>query len=91
MTDDAISLPDIAARLRWLRLSYGMTQTDFARSIGAQPNQYNNWERGKSRLSLDGALAIRRVYSVSLDFLYLGRADTLPRNLFDLWVKRKSA
>lgn len=76
---------DIAARLRWHRAIEGLTQKAYAQKIGQKRATLNNWESGDYRLSLDGALAIRRIYGLSLDFMYEGIEDALPMTLRAAW------
>ncbi|WP_407652482.1 helix-turn-helix domain-containing protein [Cohaesibacter marisflavi] len=76
----------IAQRLNWLLDYLELSQVEFARTINASPTTLSNWLSGRSRLSLDGALSIRKTYGVSLDFLYLGRADTLPQQIAKAWA-----
>lgn len=75
---EASSADNVAIRLRWVRNHFGLSQTQFAASVDAKIKQYNHWEKGRQRLSLDGALRINAVYGISLDFLFLGRSDALP-------------
>jgi transcriptional regulator with XRE-family HTH domain len=83
------SSPEIVAeRLLWLRKHLELSQREFAQSLGILNTQLNNWEKGKQRLSLQGALKINSVYGTSLDFLFLGRADTLPHTLRIAWASR---
>lgn len=76
---------DIAGRLRWHRDLEGLTQLEYARQIGVKRNTLNNWESGDYRLSLDGALALRKRYGLSLDFMYEGIDDALPMTLRRAW------
>ena len=69
---------DIAERLRVVREAQDLDQRQFAARAGLKYSQYKNWESGAFRLSLDGALALRRVYGVTLEFLYVGDIDSLP-------------
>ncbi|WP_108820379.1 helix-turn-helix transcriptional regulator [Pseudovibrio sp. Alg231-02] len=85
---DEFSHDNVANRLTWLRNFLGLNQKEFAKSIGVLPTQQNNWEAAKQRLSLQGALKINSIYGTSLDFLFLGRADTLPQNMRKAWVSR---
>lgn len=62
--------PITAQRVRSLRAASEMTQADFAELIGASRAQLGNWETGMGRLSLNGALALREAFGVSLDWLY---------------------
>ena len=80
---------DIAERLRWHRDLLGMDQSEFVRRLPSVSRQaYSNWESGSTRLSLNGALEIRRAYGLSLDFMYEGIADTLPMTLRQAWLDR---
>ena len=81
---------DIAERLKWHRevVLDGMTQNEYATSIGVKRAAYSLWEAGTHRLSLDGALAIRKRYGVSLDFMYDGNDDALPMTLRSAWRER---
>lgn len=79
--DEVYSKENVAKRLKWLRENTGLTQGKFAKSIGVSNTQYNNWETGRQRLSLEGALSINRVYGTTLDFLFLARRGDLPPEL----------
>lgn len=79
---------DIAARIRWHRELEGLTQKEYAEKIGQKRPALNNWESGDYRLSLDGALAMRRTYGLSLDFMYEGNDDALSMTLRAAWRER---
>lgn len=79
---------DIALRLRWHRNLEGLTQAQYGAKIGQKRATINNWESGDYRLSLDGALAIRKTYGLSLDFMYEGIDDALPMTLRAAWRDR---
>lgn len=79
---------DVAEKLLWLRERVDMSQTAFAKTIGANQTQYSNWETGRQRLPLSGALRLVAIYGVTLDFLYLNRTDTLPASLLKEWMSR---
>ena len=80
---------DIADRLKWHREAVmSLTQEEFATSIGVKRSAYSLWEAGTHRLSLDGALAIRNRYGLSLDFLYAGIDDALSMTLRNAWRER---
>lgn len=80
---------DIGDRLRWHREMLGLEQAEYVAPLPAvKRSAYSNWEVGSSRLSLNGALALSDVYGLSLDFLYLGNADTLPMALRNAWLSR---
>ncbi len=80
---------DIAERLKWHREKVvKLTQADYAEAIGAKRSALSLWEAGTQRLSLDGALSIRKKYDVSLDFLYVGNDGALPMTLRNAWRDR---
>jgi DNA-binding XRE family transcriptional regulator len=85
------SLEFIAARLEWVRRYYGLSQKEFAESIGVQPTTYSNWRRCTQNLSLDGAKRIKNRYRVSLDFLFTGDANNLPDQIRSAWEARPDA
>lgn len=77
-TNETASAESVARRLVWIREYFGLNQKEFSASIGVLPSQLNNWEKGRHRLSLEGALKINAVYGTTLDFIYLDRRDDLP-------------
>lgn len=81
---------DIAERLKWHRKLEGLTQAEYAVKIGQKRATINNWESGDYRLSLDGALALRKKFGLSMDFMYEGIDDALPMTLRQLWRERPS-
>ncbi|WP_119309666.1 helix-turn-helix domain-containing protein [Cohaesibacter haloalkalitolerans] len=83
---DNPSAESVALRLQWLRDYLGLSQTEIASSIGVKTTQWNNWERAHNRLSLTGGLRLGQVYGVSLDFLFLGRVDTLQHTMRTAWL-----
>lgn len=88
---DESSQEEVAKRLEWLRQYRNLSKTTFATSLGVGKNTYGNWTApGGQRLSLPAAINICRRYRVTLDFLYLGKIDGLPKDLFDSWVKHNS-
>jgi transcriptional regulator with XRE-family HTH domain len=79
---------DIAERVRWHRELLQLTQDQYAKRISSKRPKINNWESGDHRLSLDGALALRREFGLSLDFMYEGIDDALPMTLRNAWRER---
>lgn len=75
------SVENVAKRLVWLRNFLGLSQRDFASAIGVLPSQLNNWEKGRHRLSLEGALKINEIFGTTLDFIYLDRRNSLPHDM----------
>ncbi|WP_321829772.1 helix-turn-helix transcriptional regulator [Thalassovita sp.] len=72
---------DIANRLRAVRAYYDLNSKDFAEQAEVPYKSYSQWESGQFRVSIDGAMKIERRYGISLDFIYLGRLDTLPNRI----------
>jgi transcriptional regulator with XRE-family HTH domain len=91
MSDSSTPFGDIAARLRWHRELLGLTQEQYAERLGVKRARYSRWEAGKDRLSLDGGLALRKKYGLSLDFMYEGNPDTLPMTLRNAWIDRPAS
>lgn len=79
---------DIAERLAWHRGLLGLSQEDYAAKINFKRSAYSLWEAGSHRLSLDGALALRNKWGLSLDFMYEGIDDALPMTLRNAWRER---
>lgn len=78
---------DIADRLRAAREVEGADQRTFAEAAGLKYTQYKNWESGAYRIGLDGALALRERYGITLEFIYIGDVDSLPMS----WRKELSS
>lgn len=77
------SLPEIGKRLKDTRLALGMNQDQFARLAGIAQNTYNQWERGKSRPRLDEAIRLCDAHKLTLDWVYLGDASSIPFKIRD--------
>lgn len=78
----------IADRIKWHRSTIGINQDAYAIELGVKRSALSLWEAGSHRLSLDGALALRKRYGLSLDFLYEGIDDALPMTLRNAWRGR---
>lgn len=90
MSNDARPYGDIAERLLWHRNLLGLSQQEYAEKIGTKRSAYSLWEAGSHRLSLNGALALRQRFGLSLDFMYAGIDDALPMTLRNAWRDRPS-
>jgi len=88
MNDTPRPYADIAERIKWHRKTVGLNQAEYATSIGVKRSALSLWEAGTHRLSLDGALALRNKYGLSLDFMYEGIDDALPMTLRNAWRDR---
>lgn len=78
---DTAPFRDIAERLLAAQESLGVTAKSFAEGAGLSKTQMSNWQTGQVRISLEGALALRETYGLSLDFIYFGNLDALPYRL----------
>lgn len=72
------SLEAIARRLERTRTALGLSQSEFADKAGIARNTYNQWEKGKGRPQLDGAIALCHAYHLTLDWIYFGEVSGLP-------------
>jgi len=61
-------------RLKEVRLSAGLTQEEFAKSLGISKTTYNNYETGRREPRSDFWMAVADKYSVTIDYL-LGLSD----------------
>lgn len=86
MKDTVRPHSDIAERIKWHRQTVArLTQEQYADALGVKRSALSLWEAGTHRLSLDGALALRTKYGLSLDFMYEGIDDALPMTLRNAW------
>lgn len=60
--------------LKEVRLATGMTQEDFAESVGVSKTTYNNYETGRREPRSDFWMAIADKYNVTVDYL-IGLTD----------------
>lgn len=72
---------DVARRLSLARRALGMTQQEFGARAGLSQPQYNQFETGKRRLTIEAALQLCHVYNLTLDYLYRGDPSGLPYKL----------
>jgi DNA-binding XRE family transcriptional regulator len=78
----------IADRIRWHRALLALDQKSYAQRLSVTRSSLNNWESGDYRLSLDGALSMRRTFGLSLDFMFEGIDDALSMTLREAWRDR---
>ena len=60
---------EIGARLKALRISRGLNQTDLARPLGLTFQQIQKYEKGSNRVAISTGLELCRVLDVKLDAL----------------------
>ena len=69
---------EVGQRLRTLRQAFGVPSGELADLLGVAASAIANWERGRQRPSIAVAEMICRRFGVTLDWLFLGRDETLP-------------
>ena len=65
-------------RLRELRVSAGLNQTEIADLLDMQQNQYSRYERGERELPMHLFVKLSTHYNVSLDYM-VGLSDKKER------------
>jgi len=76
MANDAPQYIEIGQRLTSVRSNLtDLGQKEFALKHGFSTTQYNNWEKGTRRISVDCALTLCDAYGLTLDAIYRGRTD----------------
>lgn len=65
--------------LKQLRKEHGYTQTDLAKLIGMEQNNYSKYERGEREIGRKTIIKLCQIYNISADYL-LGLTDE-PRPL----------
>lgn len=66
------------------RAESSFNQKEWAEKHGFGVTQYNNWENGIRRITVDEALRLCSLYSVTLDFIYRGKLSGVPENIKNL-------
>lgn len=79
----------LADRLKNLRESSGLTQSDIARSFGISRSSVNSWEMGLSVPSTQYIVELAKKFEVSTDFL-LGLEETSTISVKGLTQKQVS-
>ncbi|MBQ2263232.1 MAG: helix-turn-helix transcriptional regulator [Loktanella sp.] len=78
MTNQDAPHKDIADRLVAIREGFSdLNQKQWAVKHGFTVTQWNNWEGGIRRITVESAERLCALYGLTLDFIYLGRRDGL--------------
>src|SRR5262249_30852518 len=80
--DMADEIQEIGDRLRLTREALKKNQADWCRMVGIEQQAWNNYERGRRRISLDHALKVVKATGVGLDWIYRGISKDLPQDIF---------
>jgi len=78
---DPLTIPEISYRMRLLRKTTGLNQTEFAKRVGVARNVWANVEGEFGRIGVDTALKLCSKYLVTLDWIYRGDTTLLPHGL----------
>lgn len=71
----------IGVRLIAVREGFSeLKQRPWAEKHNFSPTQWNNWEKGTRRISVDAAEQLADSYGLTLDYIYRGRRDGLSEN-----------
>lgn len=69
----------VGHRLLLLREAKGVKkQKDWAAILKASPSRYSNWENGIQMIPVKDASAVCSRTGATLDYIYHGKAETLP-------------
>lgn len=83
---DAVTLPydpvEVGQRMRLVREAHEVRSGELADFLGVAPSAIANWESGRKRPSIQVADLMCRRFGCTLDWLFLGRTETLSHGLF---------
>ena len=75
------SLAEIGERLRITRQALGRTQLAFCRAANISPSSYSRCKKGRTRPSIDAAIALCNAHKLTLDWIYRGDKSGLPTRI----------
>ncbi|OKO67482.1 helix-turn-helix transcriptional regulator [Bradyrhizobium sp. NAS96.2] len=75
------STEQVALRLKRTREAMKLTQAAWCRLVGIDTPQWNNYEAGGRRITIDAALKVCKATGVGLNWIYRGMASDVPVNL----------
>lgn len=81
----------VASRLRALRMSRGLDQTELAKLVGIGQSQISMMETGERGLSPRNAKKFIKVFRVDWNWLYEGDTTNVPKRLHDFIYGGKEA
>jgi len=73
----------VAARLKALRHAYGWRQNRIAAQVGISAPSWNKYELGNEMISIYHAALVECKTGATLDWIYLGRIETMPPRLLE--------
>lgn len=70
-----INQAKIIENIKFLRVSYKLTQANFAKILNLSFQQISNLENGRRNLTLEQALLLNQIFGISVDWI-LGISST---------------
>ena len=72
----------IGKRLVAVRHALGISsQAELCRTLGVLKSQWNQYETGERRITIDVALKLKMLYGITIDYIYTGDPSGLPARL----------
>ncbi|WP_113674060.1 helix-turn-helix domain-containing protein [Vallitalea guaymasensis] len=71
-------------RLKYLRKTNNISQKKLAEEINVSPGNIGDWERGRSKPSIDAIYQLSRFYKISMDWLISGEDFYTTNNANDI-------
>lgn len=81
MPTNAMAADQTGRRLWALREALGLKKSEMADQLGIERTYWSRFEGGRRQISLDVAATICQNFPVTMDWLILGRTDTLPPDM----------
>lgn len=75
---------EVGGRLRLFADRKGLPYKELAKEIGANQSRISNWLAGRTIVDISAAVALYDRFNVPLDWLYLNKRGSLPRDLDEL-------
>lgn len=88
MGTDEKKYTDIGERLKFIRERLDLSQVEIADMLNISEARWNNWEKGKARITIDYAIVLDHDHGFSLDFIYVGRLRMLDKTISKAWASR---
>lgn len=67
-----------AARLKALRIAFGLSGKYVAEQCGVSASQYSRYEAGLLNITVSSSIGIADLYGVDLDFVIRGEVNQVP-------------
>ena len=65
----------LSEKIKTLRVSQGLSQTDFAKRLFVTPGAVNQWEKGKTNPDTERLIAMAREFNIPLSYFDEGDKD----------------